>query len=61
MSEFVSYNVLDKDYVLEKYDGRLNNRLEVIQNREERERERERERSTRIRKRSTKIRKSSIK
>tara|TARA_B100000902_G_scaffold391558_1_gene442419 strand:+ start:772 stop:1491 length:720 start_codon:yes stop_codon:yes gene_type:complete len=30
MSEFVSYNVLDKDYVNEKYNGSKNNRLEDI-------------------------------
>ena len=30
MSEFVSYNVLDEDYVKEKYNGNKNNRLEDI-------------------------------
>ena len=30
MSEFVSYNVLDTDYVNEKYNGTKNNRLEDI-------------------------------
>jgi len=35
MSEFVSYNVLDKDYVLEKYNGTKNNRLEIIEINEE--------------------------
>jgi hypothetical protein len=30
MSEFVSYNVLDEDYVLDKYKGTKNNRLEYI-------------------------------
>ena len=30
MCEFVSFNVLDNDYVLEKYDGKKNNRLEDI-------------------------------
>ena len=32
MSEFVSYNVLDSDYVLEKYGGNKNNKLEDITN-----------------------------
>ena len=27
MSEFVSYNVLDEDYVLEKYNGTKNSKL----------------------------------
>ena len=35
MSEFVSYNVLDDDYVKEKYNGKKNNRLEDIINDEE--------------------------
>jgi len=30
MSEFVSYNVLDIDYVMDKYNGNKNNRLEDI-------------------------------
>jgi hypothetical protein len=30
MSEFVSYNVLDSDYVQEKYGGNKNNKLEDI-------------------------------
>ena len=30
MCEFVSFNVLDTDYVLEKYNGKKNNRLEDI-------------------------------
>ena len=30
MSEFVSFNVLDTDYVNEKYNGKKNNRLEDI-------------------------------
>ena len=30
MSEFVSYNVIDTDYVLKKYNGNKNNRLEDI-------------------------------
>tara|TARA_B100001094_G_scaffold325266_1_gene379307 strand:- start:1350 stop:2123 length:774 start_codon:yes stop_codon:yes gene_type:complete len=30
MCEFVSFNVLDKDYVQEKYNGKKNNRLEDI-------------------------------
>ena len=30
MSEFVSFNVLDNDYVQEKYNGLKNNRLEDI-------------------------------
>ena len=30
MSEFVSYNVLDEDYVKDKYNGNKNNRLEDI-------------------------------
>lgn len=30
MSEFVSFNVLDQDYVNEKYDGKKNNKLEDI-------------------------------
>tara|TARA_Y100000996_G_scaffold343559_1_gene281208 strand:+ start:62 stop:355 length:294 start_codon:yes stop_codon:yes gene_type:complete len=34
MSEFVSYNVLDQDYVNEKYNGLKNNRLEDISNKE---------------------------
>lgn len=32
MSEFVSYNVLDEDYVLEKYNGTKNSKLEDITN-----------------------------
>ena len=35
MSEFVSFNVLDQDYVEEKYKGKKNNRLEDITNIEE--------------------------
>ena len=35
MSEFVSFNVLDKDYVEEKYKGKKNNRLEDISDVEE--------------------------
>ena len=34
LSEFVSYNVLDQDYVNEKYNGLKNNRLEDISNKE---------------------------
>tara|TARA_Y100000996_G_scaffold324274_1_gene260277 strand:- start:224 stop:484 length:261 start_codon:yes stop_codon:yes gene_type:complete len=30
MCEFVSFNVLDEDYVQEKYQGKKNNRLEDI-------------------------------
>ena len=30
MNEFVSFNVLDEDYVEEKYKGKKNNRLEDI-------------------------------
>ena len=30
MSEFVSYNVIDTDYVMKKYNGNKNNRLEDI-------------------------------
>jgi|TARA_B110000211_G_C13626838_1_gene355682 hypothetical protein len=30
MNEFVSYNVIDDDYVKEKYGGNKNNRLEDI-------------------------------
>ena len=30
MSEFVSYNVLDTDYVMKKYNGNKNNRLEDV-------------------------------
>ncbi len=30
MNEFVSYNVIDDDYVQEKYEGKKNNRLEDI-------------------------------
>ena len=30
MNEFVSFNVLDKDFVEEKYKGKKNNRLEDI-------------------------------
>tara|TARA_Y100000817_G_C16616290_1_gene437515 strand:+ start:159 stop:338 length:180 start_codon:yes stop_codon:yes gene_type:complete len=30
VSEFVSYNVFDKDYILEKYNGRKNQCLEDI-------------------------------
>ena len=30
MSEFVSFNVLDSDYVKDKYNGMKNNRLENI-------------------------------
>ena len=30
MCEFVSFNVLDTDYVNEKYNGKKNNRLEDI-------------------------------
>jgi len=35
MSEFVSYNVIDEDYVMEKYNGTKNNRLEDITDIEE--------------------------
>tara|TARA_B100001123_G_C15337494_1_gene1033441 strand:- start:3249 stop:3467 length:219 start_codon:yes stop_codon:yes gene_type:complete len=35
ISEFVSYNVLDKDYVLEKYNGHRNQCLEEITIQEE--------------------------
>ena len=35
MSEFVSFNVLDKDYVNEKYKGKKNNLLEDIHDVEE--------------------------
>ena len=35
MSEFVSYNVLDSDYVQEKYNGKKNNQLEDINDIEE--------------------------
>ena len=35
MSEFVSFNVLDKDYVKEKYKGKKNYLLEDIQDVEE--------------------------
>ena len=34
MSEFVSYNVIDEDYVQEKYNGTKNNRLEDIDDEE---------------------------
>ena len=34
MSEFVSFNVLDTDYVMDKYKGTKNNRLEDIINEE---------------------------
>ena len=37
MSEFVSYNVLDEDYVKEKYNGNKNNRLEDITDVEDKE------------------------
>ena len=30
MNEFVSYNVIDEDYVQETYEGKKNNRLEDI-------------------------------
>lgn len=30
MSEFVSYNVIDEDYIKDKYNGKKNNRLEDI-------------------------------
>ena len=32
MNEFVSYNVIDEDYVQEKYGGNKNNRLEDVTN-----------------------------
>ena len=35
MCEFVSFNVLDNDYVKEKYNGTKNNRLEDITDIEE--------------------------
>ena len=35
MCEFVSFNVLDNDYVKEKYNGKKNNRLEDITDIEE--------------------------
>tara|TARA_Y100000389_G_C17409956_1_gene490278 strand:- start:458 stop:1195 length:738 start_codon:yes stop_codon:yes gene_type:complete len=35
MSEFISYNVIDGDYVKEKYNGTKNNRLEDITKKEE--------------------------
>ena len=34
MCEFVSFNVLDEDYVQEKYQGKKNNRLEDIKDEE---------------------------
>jgi hypothetical protein len=37
MSEFVSYNVLDTDYVMAKYNGNKNNRLEDMTDLEENE------------------------
>jgi hypothetical protein len=37
MSEFVSYNVLDEDYVKDKYNGNKNNRLEDITDVEDKE------------------------
>jgi len=37
MSEFVSFNVLDTDYVNEKYNGKKNNRLEDIVDEEDSE------------------------
>ena len=30
MSEFVSYNVIDEDYIKDKYNGKKNNKLEDI-------------------------------
>jgi len=35
MSEFVSYNVIDSDYIKDKYNGKKNNRLEDITDDEE--------------------------
>jgi hypothetical protein len=35
MSEFVSYNVIDDDYIKDKYNGKKNNRLEDIMDDEE--------------------------
>ena len=35
ISEFVSYNVFDKDYILDKYNGHKNQCLENVMNQED--------------------------